>query len=182
MNARMNNVIDRLFSRLQGIYGSAFTSKFSTGLDRNGVDNGFENAKAVWADELSGFAENLEAIGYALRNTDPKFPPSAREFLTLCRAAPRKEVPVLVHKLTDEEEAKAKAAIASAAKALKPKISDGIDAHWATHPRSDMHLKMIFDAAVRDARFVRCIEEMIEKGICSENGKLLKTYRDGAFA
>lgn len=100
---RMHVVITRLFSRLQGIYGTAFTSKFSTGLDANGVDQGLENAKAVWADELSGFSDNLDAIGYALKNTDPRFAPSAREFLALCRAAPRKEVPALPHKLTEEE-------------------------------------------------------------------------------
>lgn len=177
-----SQVIDRLFSRLQGIYGTSFTSKFSTGAGDDGRDRGFENAKAVWSDELSGFSDNLDALAYALRNTDPKFPPSAREFLTLCRAAPRKEAPVLAHKLTPEESEHNRQMASEATKALKPKISDGIDVHWATHPRSEMQLKFIFDAAKKDARFAPCIAQMIEQGICTEAGNLLKRYRDGQFA
>lgn len=181
MSARMPHIIDRLFSRLQGIYGTAFTNKFSTGLDQAGIDRGMANAKSVWADELAGFADNLDAIGYALKNTDPKFPPSSREFLALCRMAPKKEAPAICYTPTAEDRQRTREAAEAAAKALKPKVSDGIDRHWATHPRSALHLKMIFDAAKRDQRFAPCVAEMVADRICTEGGELLKQYRDQQF-
>ena len=56
------------------------------------------------------------------------------------------------------------------------KLRDGIDEHWATHPRSAAQLRMIFDAAERDPRFQRCIASMVERGVCSADGRLLKRY------
>ena len=181
MSARMPHIIDRLFSRLQGIYGTAFTNKFSTGLDQSGIDRGMANAKAVWADDLAGFSDNMEAISYALKNLDPKFPPSSREFLALCRMAPKKETPAIGYTPTLEDRQRTRAAAEAAAKALKPTVSDGIDRHWATHPRSALQLKMIFDAAKRDQRFSPCVAEMVADGICTEDGHLLKQYRDQQF-
>lgn len=181
MSARMPHIIDRLFSRLQGIYGTAFTNKFSTGLDQSGIDRGMANAKAVWADDLAGFSDNMEAISYALKNLDPKFPPSSREFLALCRMAPKKEAPAIGYTPTAEDRQRTREAADAAAKALKPKVSDGIDRHWATHPRSALQLKMIFDAAKRDQRFESCVAEMVADGICTVDGHLLKQYRDQQF-
>ena len=166
--------IERIFARLQGIYGQQFTAKFSR-MD-SGKDVGMLNAKEVWSDELGGFADNGEAIAYALKNLPSDFCPNAIEFRDICRRAPRKEAPALEHKLTEEDHQRAKAAAASAAAALKPKFSDGIDQHWATHPRSAMHLRFIFDAAGRDARFQPCIAQMVEKGICTAEGQMLKRY------
>jgi hypothetical protein len=80
---------------LHGIYGNRFASQW------DGAD--IQNVKQVWAEELGGFSEMPEAIGYAFKNLDPKFPPSALEFKELCRRAPRKEVMALPHKLTPEE-------------------------------------------------------------------------------
>lgn len=174
MNQRMEIVITRLFSRLQGIYGTTFTGKFSTGIGKDGTDAGLENAKAVWAEELAGFADNLDAIGHALQNVDPRFPPSSREFLALCRQAPRKEAPALPYKPTAEDEARAKKAREAAMAALKPKTEGGIDRLWATSPRSEQHLRFIFDAAKNDPRFRPCIAEMVERGICTAGGKLLR--------
>ena len=57
------------------------------------------------------------------------------------------------------------------------KLRDGIDEHWATHPRSAMQLGMIFDAAKRDSRFQPCIDQMVADGICTKGGQLLKAYR-----
>jgi hypothetical protein len=83
--------VEKLFGRLAGIYGTGFTNKFSNGaLDRaTGKDLGLENAKQVWAEELAGFASMPEAIGKALQDIDPKFAPSSREFVMLCRDAAR---------------------------------------------------------------------------------------------
>lgn len=167
--------IEKIFTRMQGRYGSLFMDRWK-GCDLAGV-------KATWAEELGGFADKPECIKYALQSlADEKFPPTLPEFLAACRRAPVKQAPALPHKLTAEDHERAKAAVANAAAALKPKFSDGIDQHWATHPRSEMHLRFIFDSASRDTRFQPCIEQMVAKGICTAEGRLLKTYRDGAFS
>lgn len=175
-----SRLVDRIFNRLLGIYGAQFKSKFS--VIENGADVGVANAKETWAHELRNFGENLEAIAYALENLPTDHAPNAIEFRDICRRAPRKEAPALEHKLTAEDHERAKSAAASAAAALKPKFSDGIDKHWATHPRTQMHLDFIFGAAKNDARFLPCIEKMVADGICTADGRLLKTYRAGEFA
>ena len=56
-------VINRLFGRLQGIYGNSFTGKFSTGFNAaTQRDDGWENAKLVWAEDLAGF--DLDDIAF----------------------------------------------------------------------------------------------------------------------
>lgn len=181
MNALPTNVIERLFGRLQGIYGSRFIHMFSTGVDSLGIDRGFENAKTVWAEELSGFAENLNAIRYAVQVTEPSRPPTAREFLALCRNAPVSCEQALPYKQTADDKERARNALAEATKSLKPRRDPGIDTFWATHPKSMKQLKMIFSAAENDPRFRPCITEMVETGICTPTGSLLKYYRDGAW-
>lgn len=171
--------IERIFARLLGIYGRQFSDKFSRMVGN--VDAGMENAKQVWSEELAGFGDQPEAIAYALKNLDPEFPPSAVKFRELCRMAPRKEAPALPYKPTPEDEERAREHISRAASALKSKIKDGIDDHWATRPRSAMHLGFIFDAAKKDARFNPRIEQMVAEGICTPDGKALKFYRDGGF-
>jgi len=171
--------IDKIFHRLLGVYGAQFKAKFS--VVENGVDVGLMNAKEVWSEELSTFVGLPESIAYALKNLPSERAPNAIEFRELCRRAPKKEAPALEHKLTAEDHERASKAAASAVAALRPKISDGIDTHWATHPRSPAHLAFIFDAADRDQRFKPCIEQMVSDGICTAEGKLLKTYRAGAF-
>lgn len=166
--------IDRIFSRLQGIYGQQFTAKFSR-MD-SGRDVGLLNAKEVWAEELRGFIGNAEAIGYALQNLPPSFCPNAVEFRDLCRRAPKKESIALTHTPTPEEIERGKQMAIKAASSLKPKFDGGIDRHWATHPRSEMQLRFIFEAAKNDARFKPCVAEMIDKGICTADGNLLKKY------
>jgi hypothetical protein len=145
-----------------------------------GEDAGLVNAKRVWAEKLAGFAEHPECIKHVLAAL-PDDPPTLPHFVELCRKAPRKEAPALPYKPTPEDEERAKEHINRAASALKGKLKDGIDVHWATHPRSDMHLQFIFDAAKKDARFKPCIEEMVSKGICTDDGKLLKRYSTGAW-
>lgn len=171
--------VEKIFARLLGIYGRQFSDKFSRMVGN--IDAGMENAKQVWSEELAGFSDHPEAIAHALKNLDPKFPPSALEFRELCRHAPRKETPALPYKPTPEDEARAREHINRAASALKNKVKDGIDVHWATHPRSETHLGFIFDAAKKDARFKPCVEQMVADGICTPEGKALKFYRDGQF-
>ena len=98
--------VDKLFFRLQGVYGRDFMNQFMM-VDSNGNDIGLANAKQVWADELGGFSEHPEAIAYALENL-PERMPNAIVFRDLCRKAPRKGYTALEYRLTDEDKASAK--------------------------------------------------------------------------
>ena len=90
------NWIDRIFMKMQGRYGSLFIDRWK------GCD--MANVKTTWADELGGFKDRPEAIGYALQTlADNQFPPTLPEFLAACRRAPKKEVPMLGHKFSEEE-------------------------------------------------------------------------------
>lgn len=94
--------VDRIFARLDGVYGGEFGRKFSRVV--GGRDEGIEAAKATWADELGGYADNPEAIAFALdvRNL-PEKAPNLVQFLGICKTAPRKQVLELEHKATPEE-------------------------------------------------------------------------------
>lgn len=119
--------VEKIFARLQGVYGREFTGQFSTGLV-NGIDAGIENAKAVWADELAGFAKWPEAIGYALEHL-PERVPNCIKFKELCRNAPRPEPLKLEHKLTEEQ-------MAANKKRIK-EIIDGLTNHMATKGKTN---------------------------------------------
>lgn len=168
--------ISKIFSKFEARYGSLFIDRWR--------DCDMANVRETWAEELAGFKDQPDRIAYALRVlAEEKFPPTLPEFIAACRRAPAKQDHLaLPHKLTGEDHDRIKATAQAALGAMKAKNRDGIDVHWATHPRSTMHLKFIFDAAKNDARFRPCIEEMVNDGICTEGGSLLKVYRDGAFA
>lgn len=171
--------VDRIFLRLLGVYGAQFKAKFS--VVEAGVDVGMANAKEVWADELKGFVTWPEAIAYGLSHLPVDHAPNAIEFRDICRRAPDKAVPALPHKMTEADHKRVAEAAGAAIRGMKAKISDGIDRHWATHPRSNEQLAAIFAAAQRDHRFQACIEEMVQQAICTGDGRLLMAYRDGAF-
>lgn len=117
-----NAWVEKIFARLQGIYGRDFTGQFSTGMV-NGVDAGLENAKATWAEELGGFVKWPEAIAYALEHL-PERVPNCIKFKEICRMAPRPEPIKLEHKITEEQAAKNKQRI--------KEIIDGLTNHMAT--------------------------------------------------
>ena len=98
-----NAWVEKIFARMQGIYGRDFTGQFSTGMV-NGIDAGLENAKATWADELGSFIKWPEAIAYALEHL-PERVPNCIKFKELCRMAPRPEPIKLEHKITEEQAA-----------------------------------------------------------------------------
>lgn len=170
--------VEKLFQKFEDFYGAKWAAQYGN-FPR-------ERIKRTWAEELGGFASMPGGIANAIdAQKSSVFPPTLPEFLALCRTAGHRignAAPLLEHKLTSEDHERAKSAAASAAAALKPKFSDGIDTHWATHPRTPMHLDFIFGAAKNDARFRRCIEKMVADGICTSDGRMLKTYRDGVFA
>lgn len=71
---------DRLFDILSKTYGTEFQNKWS-GMALNEI-------KSHWAFELGSFADNLNAIGWALKNL-PDRCPNLIEFKSLCKQAPR---------------------------------------------------------------------------------------------
>lgn len=171
--------IEKLFQKFEDFYGAKWAAQYG--------DFPRDRVKRTWAEDLAGFADMPGSIAGAIaaQKSSP-FPPTLPEFLGLCRDSAKRmagsSAPALTHNPTAEDLERASKAAASAMAALRPKISDGIDKHWATHPRSAAHLFLIFDAAKRDARFKTCIEQMVGDGICTADGRLLKTYRAGEFA
>lgn len=166
--------VEKIFAKFEARYGSLF-------LDRWRGCN-MANVKDTWAEELANFEDKPECIGYALKVlATSKFPPTLPEFLEACRTAPRNEVPALRHVPTADDHERASIAAEKAAKAIKKISGDGIDVHWATHPLSAMQLKFIFEAAKRDPLFQPCIDQMVQQGICTAEGQLLKTYRNGGW-
>ena len=81
-----HKAIDRLFERLSATYGSAWT--------RLWADAPMNDVKTAWAHELAMFANNLNAIGWALENL-PDRCPNLIEFKSLCKQAPRPNTPAL---------------------------------------------------------------------------------------
>ena len=71
-------VIERLFDRLIATYGSEFTNKYAGDVNK---------VKSIWSYELQGFANNLNAIAYALENL-PERAPNVIEFRNICSKAP----------------------------------------------------------------------------------------------
>ena len=139
------------------------------------------NVKETWAEEPANFCRQTrvhrpcaEGAGIGQVPADLAGIPRSLPPGTAKGSGPCAYVP------TAADEERARSAAAEAAKIVKKFNSDGIDTHWATHPKSVMHLKFIFDAAVRDQRCWPCIAEMVE-GICTENGVLLKTFKDGQW-
>lgn len=151
--------IERIFLRLQGVYGSQFTAKYTSGQHINGRDSGYENAMAVWGEELAGFSENSEAIVYALQNLEAKFPPNVREFAELCRRAPRPELPALPAPEPDKQKIEAAALEAKRVTAGKNDLL-----RWAKRPRSQFALDAVIDLAKRDRVFAGFLEELREAG------------------
>lgn len=110
--------VDRIFARLDGVYGGEFAGKFSRVV--GGRDEGIEAAKAAWAEELGGYADSPEAIAFALdvRNL-PDRAPNLVQFLVICKTAPRKTTPQLGHTPNEEERAENRERIQAAAQAVK---------------------------------------------------------------
>ena len=112
--------VDRLFARLQGVYGREFTAQFSQ-FDNDGNDVGLLNAKQVWAEELGGFVDHPEALAYALKHL-PERCPNAIRFRDLCRHAPPPNVVAIEHKITEEERERNKARFKDLVKVVEGKM------------------------------------------------------------
>lgn len=170
-----DEVVDRIFARLLGVYGTQFSSKFSR-ID-NGVDVGLLNAKSVWSEELGGFHDSLESIAWALKHLSPDFAPNAIEFRELCRRAPRKEVRALQYTPTAEDNERHREMAHRAAQAVNAPLPD--DLLWARRPKSQKAMDSISDARKQPGQFgalAAIFEQHLADGVCDELGKLLKRW------
>ena len=101
--------IERLFSRLAALYGSAF--------GRQWEGTNLADVKRVWAEKLGGFT--AQQIGAALKSCDDRqYPPNCPEFIDLCRqAAKRGDIPLAIEapQLSPEERLERAMSIGTAA-------------------------------------------------------------------
>lgn len=107
--------IERIFTRLAGIYGSEFSYKWAD------VDN--EQLKAEWADALGGF--HAEDIASALQScrSQPKAP-NLPEFASLCRQNMNTRHTVVDKPLTAEERQAAAKVAEAVAKGMREKAEE----------------------------------------------------------
>lgn len=166
---RWIDAIERLHKRMHLIFGSLYVQKWA------GVDP--EEMKQLWAEELACYAGDFEPVLYALNAClDLQYPPTAGEFKAICRRAPRKTLPALPYRPTPEENARIRECALEAERSVKAKRDLG-GLMWATHPKSHLALSMVFAARDRgDQRFATVIERLIDDGICTSEGKLLKRW------
>ncbi len=83
MEALPSNWVKEIFKRFHGRFGNRFLAEYSSGkLDRRGQDEGVENAKHVWGEELAGFT--AEEIKRGLSAQYP-FLPDCDKFKLACR-------------------------------------------------------------------------------------------------
>lgn len=78
--------VDYVFSKMAATYGAAW--------DRSLGNAPIQDVKTVWGDALSDFMHSQDArraISWALKNL-PDAVPNSRQFRTLCRNAPSKQV------------------------------------------------------------------------------------------
>lgn len=116
--------IERLFARFEGMYGAKFHDAW------RGTD--LANVKAVWAEDLAGFADKPECIRAAIemcKDSGSPWPPASPEFLAMCRTAANR-LPVALptaieHKLSPKEIERNKARISElTAKFSRAKAAD----------------------------------------------------------
>lgn len=159
--------VSRIFSRMEALYGSAFSDRW-----RN---TDMVHVRSVWAEELAGFFDQPSMIGHALKALSSRpTPPSLPEFLDLCRQAPRPQRPAIEGpKLTPDEQRERAQAISKAVDR-----SAGFDfLGWAKRPGSALAMREIVKCAERkDDRFVAILAQLKADGVCDESGKLLKRW------
>lgn len=170
--------IAKIFDRLLGVYGNQFLSKFSRIED--GVDVGLIGAKKVWAEELAGFADLPGCISYALGNLPQDFPPNALQFVELCRKGPRPGMKALTYSGPPANPEKVKEFTAKLQEILRSANRGSDPIFWATHPKSQLALDFINDAAKNDpARFRPCVDHLIAEGKVSPDGRKLLVRYEG---
>ena len=111
-------VIDRLFSRLNAVYGAAW--------DRQMGNAPLADVKSAWGHELAGFSDKLGMLAWALENL-PERCPNVIEFKFLARRAPVPETARLPEPKADPARVAAELAKLAPAVASTRKAVHGID-------------------------------------------------------
>lgn len=166
--------VERIFDRMQGMYGSLWLDRWRSGemIEQGGqrFDRGLLVAKATWADELAGFADQPERLAKALEACRHRnLPPTLPEFLELCRQQhadlprqlPQPQVPRDVAQARAEE-------IRKAADRIAARPFDGLA--WAKTPpavvKGSVWERRVIDlAAEGDPRFIRLLGDHIDAGV-----------------
>ena len=83
MEALPSNWVKEIFKRFHGRFGNRFLSEYSSGkLDSSGQDEGIENAKHVWGEELAGFTSEEIKRGLSAQYS---YLPDCDKFKLACR-------------------------------------------------------------------------------------------------
>lgn len=83
MEALPSSWVKEIFKRFYGRFGNRFLAEYSSGkLDNNGQDEGIENAKHVWGEELAGFTAEEIKRGLSAQYS---FLPDCDKFKLACR-------------------------------------------------------------------------------------------------
>ena len=75
--------VDKIFMKLTLVYGRDFLARWE-GLT-------IADVKTDWAHEMAGFAENPQAIAFALQNLPNEKPPNVYQFRSIARSLPVKQ-------------------------------------------------------------------------------------------
>lgn len=167
--------VERIFDRMQGLYGSLWLDRWRSGemIERSGVrfDRGLLLAKATWGQDLAGFADQPGRIAKALEACRHRnMPPTLPEFLDLCRqqyadAPAQLPAPEVPH---DIAQARA-AAMRKAAEKIAGRSVDGLA--WARTPpaggaRGSHWEKSIIELVeAGDHRFAAILADHVERGV-----------------
>lgn len=167
--------VERIFDRMQGLYGSLWLDRWRSGevIEHDGqrFDRGLLLAKATWGQELAGFSDHPERITRALEACRHRnLPPTLPEFLDLCRqqhpdapvALPAPKVPQEVAQARAQE-------LRQAADRIASRAFDGLA--WAKTPpdrgaRGSLWERRIIELAESgDPRFVRILHGHVKTGV-----------------
>lgn len=176
--------VERIFNRMQGLYGSLWVDRWKTGelkaLPNGGsVDVGMLNAKATWACELGGFAGQGDAIGKALERCGSiKMPPTLPEFLQLLRdeASRPAKAAQIGYTPTAEDLARQREASQQVAQVAKAKAAQKFDGlGWARNPGSPYAMAAVFEEAQRGNKVMQgVLDDLIARKVCDDKGHLIR--------
>jgi hypothetical protein len=178
--------VRKLFAELHGNYGSRWLTMWATGEKlADGSDAGVAVAMRVWAEKLAGFSDKPEAIKGVLANL-PIDVPSLPKFLELCREQARRvgnEAPKIAYTPTAEDLQRQREAAQKVAEAAQKKTHNFDPMRWCRKPGSQIAMDHIVEEARSRGNQVlaKVLDELIETGICTQAGKLLKRWELGAW-
>jgi len=159
--------VDRIFAKLSIRYGREFTGKWE------GIDP--DDVKADWANALSGFVPQPDAVIYALTHL-PERAPNVQEFSALCRRAPNKNEPKKIDGPAPDMKR-----VQETVNAVNRRSEERDPIDWAKRPKSLMAFNALVDLAKKEHRFAEVVRELTEAGHVV-NGALVNRWDGAAWA